>query len=413
MTSPRTTSPLPSSPPAAGSGHVTTTSRRAAPLPAALHSVGFLFAGVVVVSMLGLLTVTSTPDGRLKASPVSRLVDHDSFEDNAIKCDKIMEKLRKARVPRVQYSDKQMRFERQSFSHCFQQVNKTHYLMAGHNKHVVSMSLFTFGGPSETYQPKQFSAYAIGIAQNLLTLSQVLPGWIIRVFVSNDAPPGVVKMLKVLNCEVVVMPSPAPNYVFAMTWRFLVADDGDVARFLVRDADSRVSTKDRQIIERWTSDRTPVCIARDHPSHRRPIMGGTWGGTRDFRRAANLTTVRSSLETSLREKGTQWARYSMDQNWLKSVVWEAVENVTSQFDASFIKNQPPSETRQKYCKVATLCYKTPPDVAKNVFLGKTFRSSNQAVDCVKGHCEARRIPLKALWNRLAPPGVPIPEGVKE
>ena len=70
-----------------------------------------------------------------------------------------------------------------------------------------------------------------------------------------------------------------------MMWRFTVADDPDVDVFIVRDADSRLTTRDATIVADWLrqSPETAAvfhCI-RDHPSHTRfPVSGGLWGARR-------------------------------------------------------------------------------------------------------------------------------------
>jgi len=49
---------------------------------------------------------------------------------------------------------------------------------------------------------------------------------------------------------------------------------------LIRDADSRLSLRDRWAAEDWLADaaRAPFHVVRDHPSHANyPLMGGTWG----------------------------------------------------------------------------------------------------------------------------------------
>ena len=80
-------------------------------------------------------------------------------------------------------------------------------------------------------------------------------------------------------------PSPPPTHPslrlgFGMNWRFLVADDISVNNFIIRDADSRVSLRDRWAIDEWlhSESKKPFHVVRDHPSHANyPLMGGTWG----------------------------------------------------------------------------------------------------------------------------------------
>ena len=66
-----------------------------------------------------------------------------------------------------------------------------------------------------------------------------------------------------------------------MFWRFLVADDPAVDKFVVRDSDSRLNTRERLAVEEWVQSGKAVHSIRDHPNHDRPLNGGLWGGTKN------------------------------------------------------------------------------------------------------------------------------------
>lgn len=84
---------------------------------------------------------------------------------------------------------------------------------------------------------------------------------------------------------------------FVMNWRFLVADNASVDRFIVRDIDSRcvalnvaallvpvhkstifrLLLRDRYAIDEWEASGLPYHVVRDHPgqlSH--PVSGRCW-----------------------------------------------------------------------------------------------------------------------------------------
>ena len=64
-----------------------------------------------------------------------------------------------------------------------------------------------------------------------------------------------------------------------MMWRFMVADDMSIDRFLVRDTDSRLSSRDAVAVWAWEQSGKALHCIRDHPSHTGyALNGGMWGG---------------------------------------------------------------------------------------------------------------------------------------
>jgi hypothetical protein len=60
-----------------------------------------------------------------------------------------------------------------------------------------------------------------------------------------------------------------------MFWRFLVADDPTVDRYIIRDADSRLNMREKLAIDEWIASGKKIHILRDHPNHGDfPISGG-------------------------------------------------------------------------------------------------------------------------------------------
>lgn len=72
-----------------------------------------------------------------------------------------------------------------------------------------------------------------------------------------------------------------------MFWRFLVYDDPSVARFVVRDADSRLNLREAAAVAQWVASGTAFHSMRDHPNQNRPFNGGMWGALGPRRRRAD------------------------------------------------------------------------------------------------------------------------------
>jgi hypothetical protein len=57
-------------------------------------------------------------------------------------------------------------------------------------------------------------------------------------------PKDIIDKITALGGEVVTIPS-GMGYISGMFWRFMVAVDDSVDRYIIRDADSRLNARDR------------------------------------------------------------------------------------------------------------------------------------------------------------------------
>ena len=98
-------------------------------------------------------------------------------------------------------------------------------------------------------------------------------------------------------------------------WRFLVADDLSVDRFLVRDADSRLSGRDAAAVAAWEDSGMPLQCVRDHPSHSGyALSGGLWGG----KPALLQNILRRSWEDLMYGYRNE---YLQDMAFLNDIIW--------------------------------------------------------------------------------------------
>lgn len=124
--------------------------------------------------------------------------------------------------------------------------------------------------------------YVEGLQANVRQAAQFYPGWEVVVFAAYGVPPIFVDSLRKQGVNVIQrsrLTDPVPNPMF---WRFEVADWHAGRKFVVRDADSRFSNRERIAVEDWLASGIPFHVMHDHPHHTRPVMGGMWGGTCGF-----------------------------------------------------------------------------------------------------------------------------------
>jgi hypothetical protein len=85
--------------------------------------------------------------------------------------------------------------------------------------------------------------------------------------VSSDVDSSILRRLRETGEHVEIM-----NYTlqeeafgpkFGMLWRFTVAADPTVDRFIVRDVDSRLNYRERLAVEEWIQSGRPIHIMRD------------------------------------------------------------------------------------------------------------------------------------------------------
>ena len=118
--------------------------------------------------------------------------------------------------------------------------------------------------------------YTHGAIRNAEMAKIYFPGWVCRYYVTSDVPHEVIAKLEALGAEIFKIPS-GEGYISGMFWRFLVASDETVDRYIVRDVDSRPNSRDRLAVEEWIQSSYPVHIMRDHVNHCIPMNGGMWG----------------------------------------------------------------------------------------------------------------------------------------
>jgi hypothetical protein len=152
--------------------------------------------------------------------------------------------------------------------------------------------------------------YLQGAIRNSELVQTYFPGWTIRFYVTADVPVLTKTQLERNGAEIQNIPD-GLGYAAGMFWRFTIADDPKVDRFVVRDADSRLNARDRIAVEEWIRSGRKVHIMRDHVNHCLPINGGMWGAVHGGV---------SNIETKVREWDDRNG-YGADLRFLENVIY--------------------------------------------------------------------------------------------
>jgi hypothetical protein len=130
----------------------------------------------------------------------------------------------------------------------------------------------------------QAAKYGAGMVENARLAKEVYPGWEVVVHCEQ----GHYARAKLAALGARVIEHPAEDGHRGMFWRFETADMPQYERVVFRDADSRLNPRERAAVDAWEASGAALHVMRDHPHHRKPIMGGMFGvrtGSVDFRAA--------------------------------------------------------------------------------------------------------------------------------
>lgn len=185
-------------------------------------------------------------------------------------------------------------------------------------RQVISFSLFG-----------QQAKYLDGALHNATAARYVYPGWACRFHVDASVPEATLAALRAQGAQVLHMPNELPAAPWGPLWRFLVADDATVARFIVRDADSLINPREAAAVQAWVTSGRHFHIMRDHINHSELVLAGMWGGVRGA-----LPPLRPAAQAFLARGGAVPAR-TADQEFLRELLWPTIRCSAWVHDSQF------------------------------------------------------------------------------
>lgn len=121
--------------------------------------------------------------------------------------------------------------------------------------------------------------YHVPLMENVRIRPHLFPDWSIRVYHDETVDPGYAAALAALGAQLQPMArSPGVPAHRALLWRFEVIADPDVERFLIRDADSLLTVKERVAVDAWLQSDRHFHVMRDWLTHTDLVLAGMWGG---------------------------------------------------------------------------------------------------------------------------------------
>lgn len=119
--------------------------------------------------------------------------------------------------------------------------------------------------------------YLRGGLRNLLLAPDLYPGWRLRFYHDATVPAEFIALIGQLGGEAIQQPDGQPLRQ-KLCWRFQVANDPTVGRFLVRDVDSVFSLREANAVAEWLASGRCFHVIRDWWTHTDLVLAGLWGG---------------------------------------------------------------------------------------------------------------------------------------
>jgi hypothetical protein len=123
--------------------------------------------------------------------------------------------------------------------------------------------------------------YNVGIIKNAELWKTIYPDWQMVVFYDNTVPK---ETIEELNSMGVICQDMTDKGIYGMFWRFFAVELPNSEYSIFRDADSRLSTREKLAVDEWIESGKTLHVMRDHPYHMIPcgndrlgILGGMWG----------------------------------------------------------------------------------------------------------------------------------------
>jgi Tetratricopeptide repeat len=168
--------------------------------------------------------------------------------------------------------------------------------------------------------------YLRGALRNALLMPDLYPGWVMRLYLDDTVPAPFVEQMRALMVD--VRPQPAGQSMRQrLCWRFLVANDPAVGRFLVRDCDSVFSLREVRAVDEWIASGRWFHVIRDWWTHTDLMLAGLWGGVGGA--LPDLVPLLARYQTGKAETP------NIDQWFLRDRVWPLVREQVLVHDRLF------------------------------------------------------------------------------
>lgn len=170
---------------------------------------------------------------------------------------------------------------------------------------------------------------------NVQAAAELFPKWVCRFYVDDSVPKDVCGRLWDAGAQLVFATGDAWQGIPPLMWRFAVMDDATVQRYLLRDADSLLSTREQAAVQAWLASGQWFHMMRDFYSHTELLLAGLLGGCAGVFDGV-LAHMRAYAQAHTHEQRV------VDQHFLRKCVWPTVRQSLLTHDSwfGFLNAQP-------------------------------------------------------------------------
>ena len=153
---------------------------------------------------------------------------------------------------------------------------------------------------------------------NSLLAPDLYPFWSCRFYHDKHVPLHVLDRLQ-KNGAQLILKQESDDIKDKLFWRFLVMSDHSIDRYIVRDCDSVINTKESMAVNEWIKTGQRFHIMRDFYTHTELILAGMFGGTTDV--FTDIELMIKEFKTLVHEN-----RMHLDQLFLRNCIWPTIKN---------------------------------------------------------------------------------------
>jgi hypothetical protein len=173
--------------------------------------------------------------------------------------------------------------------------------------------------------------YTIGAIKNAILATRHFKGFTLRFYTGASVPESIKQTLQLFP-HVQLVDQPGAEDHRAKLWRFQALTDQEFDIVLSRDADARLTHRERIAHEEFLASGLDFHIMKDHPTgHNYQISAGMF--------AARTGAIPADLAIP---EGQNY--YTQDQDWLAAELWPQIKNSTLIHDENY---ESPTEGQSK------------------------------------------------------------------
>lgn len=124
--------------------------------------------------------------------------------------------------------------------------------------------------------------YTVGAVKNAVLAARIYPEFTARFYFGSDVPRETITTLALMP-NVEIFKVDGYHGQFSNAWRFIAFSDPDVEVAIMRDADARITVREKIAVNEWLASGLKYHSMKDHPTGHKsfPLNAGMWGGFTD------------------------------------------------------------------------------------------------------------------------------------